>query len=173
MVTLCRKYFPRELSDIDHFSGGSAPDSMNDGEELEYEEGVANESLENTASAMGLQSTDLLAELHKDSKESQPKLADVVHEPESEAKTGAEAQEGAEMKEPHNVGGKDSAIEIEEAPLEDNTNNIDAKPTQQLPIILKGYDVPGAEASVTSASESRNGREEDQVKETKSAHTDI
>ena len=173
MVTLCRKYFPRELSDIDNVSGAYAPDSMVDGEELEYEEEVANESLENTASAMGLQSTDLQAELHKDSDRSQPRLVDVIHKPESDAQSGGEAKEGAEIKEPDNVGGKDSATKIEEAPLEDDMKCIDAKSTQRLPTILAGDDVPIAETSATSASESTNATEDHPMKKTEDAHTDI
>ena len=65
MKTLCRKYFPRELSEIEGSLNVSAAHSVVDGEELEYEDADIQKSLETAAAEMGLRKDGLIDELGK------------------------------------------------------------------------------------------------------------
>lgn len=78
MKTLCRKYFPREFSEINEVFAKSAPGSITDGEVLDYEEeeeeedgeeNLARESLDNAAAEMGIGTSDLLDNLQVQDKE--------------------------------------------------------------------------------------------------------
>ena len=120
---------------------------------------------------MGPQSTDLLAELQEDSDACQARLVDVFHELVPNAQSGGEAKDINEIKEPHDIGGKELATKIEEAPLEGIEMKNDVKKTQQLSTAVAGDEVPTAEA--TPVSGPMHAAEAHHVQKTKVAHTDI
>lgn len=64
MKTLCRKYCYHELSEIDGVLNTSAPGSVVDEDELEYEHDEARFNLDIAAAEMGLRTDDLVAGLH-------------------------------------------------------------------------------------------------------------
>lgn len=71
MKTLCRKYCPRELSEIEGSLNISAAHSVIDGEELEYEDADIQTSLETAAAEMGLGKDGLMEELGRTDGEEQ------------------------------------------------------------------------------------------------------
>ena len=71
MKTLCRKYCPRELSEIEGSLYTSTTPSVVDGEELEYEDADVQADITTAAAEMGLGKDALLEELGKPDEEEQ------------------------------------------------------------------------------------------------------
>lgn len=80
MISLCRKYCPRQLSEIEGSLNVSAAHSVVDGEELEYEDADIQTSLETAAAEMGLGKDGLVEELGKTDEEEQPPAEDMHNE---------------------------------------------------------------------------------------------
>ena len=119
MITLCRKYCPHELSEIDAIHSASAPNSIGDEGELEHEYEEATTSLDNTAVAMGLEPIGLLVGLNEDKDLDRAIPLESGHRAMNDVESHANPTSKEAIEEPRARDIRESAIETNLTPLEE------------------------------------------------------
>lgn len=103
MKTLCRKYFPRELGEIEGLLNVSSANSITDGEELEDEDADIQASLKIVAAEMHVEKDYLMEELRETNGEEHARAEDTHNEETLDLKSNPEAMSMEPIQEAMNM----------------------------------------------------------------------